>query len=337
MRRMVLLLLVACLLPGMVVVSAQSEASEARPVIVDSDMASDDWMALAYLLSRSDIAIQAITVTGTGFATCEAGVEAALRMVARVNYGEVPVSCWTDMPLMGENPVPESWRTTLETVEALGLPEGGEPAEENAVELFTSTVQAATEPITVLALGPLTNIAAALEATPSLVDNIAEIVVMGGAVDVDGSFVSEENTSAEWNIYADPHAARLTFESGVPITLVPLDATNETPVTPDFVTRLREAPQTAATEIVLAALANSQDSIEAGGYYFWDPLAAVVLTNPELVTLETRDVTVIDVPGNEYGRTKPVGNGPEIRVATAPDAEAFEQLFIDTLSSAGMS
>src|SRR5690606_2114779 len=69
MRRMVLLLLVACLLPGMVVVSAQSEASEARPVIVDSDMASDDWMALAYLLSRSDIAIQAITVTGTGFAT----------------------------------------------------------------------------------------------------------------------------------------------------------------------------------------------------------------------------------------------------------------------------
>jgi inosine-uridine nucleoside N-ribohydrolase len=81
---------------------------------------------------------------------------------------DVPVSCWTDTPLMGENPVPAEWRTTMDTAEGLGLPEGGEAADEDAVALFTSTIEASSENVTVLALGPLTNVGAALEASPGL-------------------------------------------------------------------------------------------------------------------------------------------------------------------------
>ena len=161
------------------------------------------------------------------------------------------------------------------------MPEGGAPVEEDAVTLFTTTVQDSPEPITVLALGPLTNVGAALEATPALVDNIEMIYVMGGAVDVDGSFVSETNTTAEWNIYSDPHAARLTFESGAPITLIPLDATNEVPVTPEFVEQLEAEKASPAAEFVATLLANNAESIESGSYYFWDPLAAVVMADPE--------------------------------------------------------
>ncbi len=159
------------------------------------------------------------------------------------------------------------------------------------------------------------------------------IYVMGGAVDVPGSMVSETNTTAEWNIYCDPAAARMVFESGVPITLIPLDATNDVPLTVDFLQQLEAEKQTPEAEFIYTALANSMDFIESGGYYFWDPLAAWIMADPELATLTERDVTVIDVPGAEFGRTRPVGNGPRIQVATAPDSEAFLEYFMSTLNS----
>jgi inosine-uridine nucleoside N-ribohydrolase len=125
----------------------------------------------------------------------------------------------------------------------------------------------------------------------------------------------------------------LVFESGAPITLVALDATNEVPVTVEFMEKLEAAQDTPEAQFIYQALSGNMESIESGGYFFWDPLAAMVMSDPELVTLTTRTVTVVDVPGPEDGRTKPVGNGPQIQVATDPDAAMFEQLFIDRLNS----
>ncbi|MBI5667550.1 MAG: nucleoside hydrolase [Chloroflexi bacterium] len=156
-RKWCLLLLVILL-----AVAAPVAAQETRPVIVDTDMVTDDWMAILLILNDPAFSVKAITVTGTGFAYCDAGVEVALGLLALTGYGDVPVSCWTEKPLMGDNAPPAEWRTSMETVEALGLPAGGEPAEQNAVELFTATVENSPEPITVLALGPLTNVGAAL-------------------------------------------------------------------------------------------------------------------------------------------------------------------------------
>ncbi len=274
------------------------------PVVIDSDMISDDWMATLLILNDPDFEVVAITVAGTGFAKCDAGVAAALGLLALTEYGDVPVSCGSETPLMGDNAPPEEWLTTLEGVQALGLPEGGEADPRDAVTLFTETIQDSPEPVTVLALGPLTNVGAALEATPDLVGNINQIYVMGGAVDVDGSFVSEENTYAEWNIFCDPHGARLTFESGATVVLVGLDATNAVPVTPEFVERLNAEKASPAADFVALLMENNAESIASGGYYFWDPLAAVVMADNELVTRTPRNVTVIDRPGDpEDGRT----------------------------------
>ena len=310
--------------------AASAQDAPPTPVVIDSDMISDDWMATLYVLNNPQFDVQAITVTGAGFADCEAGVRAALGILALAGHSDVPVSCGSEDPLVGSNAPPADWMTTIETVEALGLPEGGEAAEEDAVALFTSTIEAAETPVTVLALGPLTNVASALEAAPELVDRIEMIVIMGGAVDVDGSFVSDANTTAEWNIYSDPHAARLVFESGVPITLVPLDATNEVPVTPEFVATLEAEKATPAAEFVATLLGNNAESIASGSYYFWDPLAAVVLGDPGVVTFTPRDVVVIDTPGEaEDGRTKADPAGTEILVATAPDAAALEAALLE--------
>jgi pyrimidine-specific ribonucleoside hydrolase len=313
------------------VVSAQDAAP--RPVIIDSDMITDDWMAILLTFKNPDFDVKAITVTGTGFAYCDAATQIGLGIVALAEAGDIPVSCWRDTPLFGDNAVPDDWRTTIETAAGLDLPEGGEASDMNAVELFTKTLEDSPEKVTVLALGPLTNVGAALDANPSLVDKIEMIYVMGGAVDVPGSFISEENTTAEWNIYGDPYAARLVFESGAPITLVALDATNEVPVTVEFMEKLEAAQDTPEAKFIYQALSANMGSIESGGYFFWDPLAAMVMADPEIVTLTTRTVAVVDVPGPEDGRTKPVGNGPQIQVATEPDAAAFEQIFLERLNS----
>lgn len=308
-------------------------AADPRPVVIDSDMTTDDFMATLLTLKNPDFAVKAITVTGTGWAYCDAGVQAALGIVALAGAGDIPVSCWRDDPAWGPNPVPADWRTTLDAVNALGLPAGGQPADQNAVDLFAATVKASPEKVTVLALGPLTNIAQAFADDPSLVDNIAMIYIMGGAVDVRGSAVSATNTTAEWNIYCDPPAARAVFESGVPITLVPLDATDDVPITMEFYNQLGAEKKTPEAEFVYTVLTNSKDFIESGGYYFWDPLAAAIMADPALATLTERDVTVIDVPGQQFGRTKPVRNGPRIEVATKPDGAAFIDFFMTTLNS----
>lgn len=331
--RLAVCLVLSCLL-GVFSGTSAGSAQDSVPVVIDSDMISDDWMAALFVLNDPSFAVKAITVAGTGFADCDAGVQSALGLLALTDYGDVPVSCGAESPLMGGNAPPAEWLTTLETVEGLGLPDGGDPDEQDAVALFTSAIQDSPEPVTVMALGPLTNVGAALEATPALVENIAMIYVMGGAVDVDGSSVSEENSAAEWNIYCDPHAARLVFESGAPITLVPLDATNDVPVTPEFVAQLDAEKSTPAAEFVASLLANNAESIASGGYYFWDPLAAVVMSDPGLVTLTPRDVTVIDIPGApDDGRTKPVANGSEVLVATAPDGAALEAALIAAWNS----
>lgn len=216
-KKSVLLIL---LLVSLGVFSSGVYAQEAdqRPVIIDTDMVTDDWMAILLTLKNPDFSVKAITVTGTGFAYCDSGTRIALGLLALAEAGDIPVSCWRDTPLFGENAPPDEWRTTMETAESLNLPEGGAASDMNAVELFTATLEASAEKMIVLALGPLTNVGAALDAKPELADKIEMMYVMGGAVDVPGSGISEENTTAEWNIFSDPYAARLAFESGAPIT-----------------------------------------------------------------------------------------------------------------------
>ena len=112
-------------------------ASGPTPVIIDSDMISDDWMATLFVLNDPRFDVRAITVTGNGFATCDAGVAAALGLLALTDYDDVPVACGAETPLVGNNAVPADWRTTLEMVQALGLPSGGQASEQDAVTLLT--------------------------------------------------------------------------------------------------------------------------------------------------------------------------------------------------------
>jgi len=314
----------------------QAVAADAQPVVIDTDMAADDWLAILYLLSRSDVAVQAITVTGTGEAHCPAGTRNALNLVALAGRPEIPVACGRETPLEGDHAFPTAWRDRVDGLLGLTLPENStEPSAETAVELLARILQTSPKKVHLITLGPLTNLGELLQAQPGLVTNISMITVMDGAIEVPGNVgISSDidNEVAGWNIYCDPHAAELVFASGAPITLVPLDATNDVPVSMEFYARLESDRTTSVAEFVYRVLGAQQQFIRQGSYYFWDPLAAAIATEESLATYQDIPLIVVEEEGPESGRTLRSERGFTIRVAMQADRERFEALFLDAVN-----
>jgi inosine-uridine nucleoside N-ribohydrolase len=328
------LLLAACAAPAGPRATATPFTGTPRPVIIDTDMAPDDWLAILYLLQRQDIAVQAITVTGTGEAHCGPGVRNALGLAALAGQPNIPVACGRETPLQGTHAFPEEWRTGSDAALGLRLPANPNgPAAQSAVELILN----APEGLTLLTLGPLTNLAEALQASPELAQRLEAAYIMGGAIGVPGnvgvSGAGIDNPHAEWNFYVDPYAVEVVLASGAPITLVPLDATNHVPATVSFYDRLKASQQTDEARFAFDTLDVQKDFVASGDYYFWDPLTAAILADESLTTFETRALQVVTAEGPESGRLVAGNAGASVRYATAADPARFEAQLLDALNA----
>ena len=308
----------------------------AIPVIIDTDMAGDDWMAILYLLQRPDVNVIAITVTGTGEAHCDPGVRHALDLLVLAGRPDVPVTCGRNSPLSGDHAFPMEWRNRVDNLFDLSLPRNpNSSSDDTAPNLIVRLVQESAQKIHIIALGPLTNIAEAAEGNPDIGQKLQMLTIMGGAVNVPGNVgptLNIDNPSAEWNIYADPHAAKVVFDSAMPITLVPLDATQYAPITMEFYKQIKNDRDSPVAEFVYRILTQKENDIRQGWYYFWDPLAAVIATEENLANFQQLRLDVIEMEGPDSGRTLESNTGQSIRVATWADAARFEQLFLDTLN-----
>ena len=319
--------------------SAQASAGSApsRAVVIDTDIAVDDWLAILYLLGRPEVEVLAITVAGTGESHCEPGIRHARSLVALAGQPDIPVACGRETPLEGNHAFPGPWRDSVDGLLGLSLPDGpNQTTSGTAVELLGSTLGSSPDKVTLLTLWPLTNVAEALRESPDLADRIDATYVMGGAVGVDGnvgvSGVGIENQFAEWNVYCDPLAAKLVLEADVRVTLVPLDATNHAPVSVAFADRLAADSATPQAKFVSDVLAQMRDAVASGTYYFWDPLAAAVLVDASLASFESASLSVVVDEGPESGRITGAATGPTTRYATSADPARFEKAFIDTLN-----
>jgi pyrimidine-specific ribonucleoside hydrolase len=264
-------------------------------------------------------------------------VRHALDLVAFANRALIPVACGRDTPLQGQHAFPTSWREDVDSLLGLRLPEATTTAaQQSAVEALTAAIGSSLHKVVVVTLGPLTNLAEALERTPSLVQNIEMVYVMGGALNVPGNIsdagAGSSNRAAEWNLYIDPHAAQVVFASGAPITLIPLDATNHAPLSASFYQRLQQDHATPVAGFVFDVLTKRQEFIQSGGYYFWDPLAAALATDERLTTIQAQTLSVVEAEGPESGRTAPTAGGASLRVAVDADGARFEQLFLAILN-----
>lgn len=302
----------------------------ARSVVVDTDLASDDLVALSFLLSSTEVDLVAVTVSGTGEVRCPQGLDVIRGLLAVTGDDDIPVACGRSAPLAGDRAFPTEWRDAADDAWDLDLPKVAAPSgERTAVELLIEALD--PDGVTVLTLGPLTNLADAFRADPDLAGNVSSVVVMGGAVDVPGNVFDEgaEPPVAEWNVYVDPTAAAEVFGSGVLVTMVGLDATSEAPITGDFLELLRANSHTEPASLVLTLLENNP-LVYSGEAYFWDPLAAAVVVDPGLVMTETIPISVV-TGDRDLGQTARNAGGDPLAVAMGADAAAFEELLIRTL------
>jgi purine nucleosidase len=328
MKRLVLAVTLALLAP----LAARAAPPAPPEVIVDHDGAIDDLVAMSLLMKSGKVHVRAVTLTPAD-SYLEPATRATQLFVDRLGGRGVSIAKGHDE---GPNPFPADWRKDAARVLDVDALKGVRPqtlnpvADEDAAHHLAGLLSGPKSYV-IVATGPLTNIADALRLEPGIRRHIRRIYVMGGALHVPGN-VSQpgHDGSAEWNIYNNPKAAADVLASGVPITLVPLDATNKAPLTRAFVDRL-------AQRAALAAQLTSQAWRLALGwlgvddsYYFWDSLTAAALLDPSLVTVTTLKVKVISA-GPSQGRTVEAADGTPIQVAVDADGKRLEALMLDVL------
>src|SRR5882724_4767263 len=192
-------------------------AAASKKVILDTDPGTDDALALMLALNSPELDVRAITVV-PGNVTAEMGLENALRMVSLANRCDIPVAAGAQHPLLQKLITAEFWhgKNGLANIEL--------PASKCKVDgrygpdLIIQLLHASPHEITLVPVGPLTNIALAIEKDPSIVPLVKEVIIMGGSIK--GGNV---NAAAEANIYNDPEAAQIVFRAGWPLTMVGLD------------------------------------------------------------------------------------------------------------------
>lgn len=302
-------------------------------LVVDTDMAPDDITALASLLRDPGVDLRAITVVGTGEAHCPGGMFVARSLVTML-AAPLTVACGNGSPVGSAEAFPTEWRSAVDAGSGLQLARpafvpDARAAAEVLVEEARETSQAGGR-LTILTLGTLTNIAAALELDPDLPSRV-RLVSMLGAVSVPGNVTTQPGEpTAEWNAHADPTAVRHVLEAGFDWTLVPLDATNSVPLSPELLADL-ESDHAAGPADVVFELWTRNPYMTGGGFFLWDPLAAIIARDPTVVTLEPKRLRVFEGDGPDGGRLVEDVAGASVAVATSADRRRFEALLLERL------
>jgi len=289
-------------------------------------------MAIAFLLAHPAVKIEAITVAN-GLVHVDAGARNLLRLLELGGRTNVPVFIGRGTPLRGDAEFPAEWRRISDELPGVGLPATSrQPEPKRAADYLVERLRRQRAPARILALGPLTNLAEAMQRDPSITKTIEELVIMGGAVHVpgnlgDGGVYKTDNKTAEWNLFVDPFAARIVFRSGVPIRLIPLDATNKVPIGLPFLKEFQAAARSSLGRFVSQVLESDRQSIEDNYFFAWDPLAAVVLLDRGVARFRRLHIDVRQDPP-EAGRTVQSPGSPNAYVALDADGNLFRKLFL---------
>jgi len=260
----------------------------------------------------------------------------ARRVCALAGRLEIPVYAGCARPLMHALVTAERIHNDPRLDEV--LPEPEIPLQTQHGGFFLIDILRSAEPhtITVCALGPLTNIAMALVKAPTLIEKLRELVIMGGA----GFELGNVTPAAEFNIHVDPHAAAIVVDSGVPITMIPLDVTHRLVTTEPRLAALRALPNrcgTAVAALLAAFERNRRAKFGSRAKALHDPAVIVYLLRPDLyggrevnVAIETKSpltigMTVVDW----WGVT---GRKPNVRFMKTVDADGFYDLLTERLA-----
>ena len=281
--------------------------TQTHPIIFDTDFGTcpqDDCYALMLALQSPELEILGIT-TVTGNWSLEQGTADVLRLLEIAGREEIPVYAGADMPLMHEPS--EYARTTYGSWwsdAAPSPPPGGFAQKEvealGAVEYIIDTVEARPGEVTIVAIGPLTNVAMALRHRPGLAAKVKKLVIMGGAIAAlpDGS--GNMTPGAEFNFWVDPEAAKIVLRSGIPIDLSPLNVSRKSSLTREWFDKL-VANRTPLTDLIRERGRTWPGADPDAVVHMYDQIAVASLIDPTLVTTTELYVDVDAHPGISYG------------------------------------
>src|SRR5215831_1392902 len=257
--------------------------SDTRRVIIDTDPGVDDAFALLLAMCSPELKIEAITPV-SGNVPLELTLPNALRMVEIANRTDIPVAAGARVPL-ARRLVTAEYAHGENGLGGTVFPEPKtKPISTPAAMLIREIVRKYPGEVTLITLGPLTNIATALETDSELAGMVRGIVMMGGSLS--GGNITP---AAEFNIYVDPEAAKIVFQSGIPITMVGLDVTRKTSLTEDHVRTLeanQNAVSHAAAKIGRNAINHTRERGFLVGPNMHDSLAVAAFISPTVVKLQ---------------------------------------------------
>ncbi|MDA8201531.1 MAG: nucleoside hydrolase [Chloroflexi bacterium] len=306
-----------------------------RPIILDCDPGLDDAFAILLAAASPAIDLRAIT-TVAGNHTVDRMTLNARRICTVAGIRGVPIAQGCDRPLVRAQIV----GSDIHGESGLDGPAFGPPVVDvdprHAVDLIVELIMAAGEPMTLVAIGPLTNVATALRREPRLASRLREISLMGGAWGL-----GNRTPAAEFNIVVDPEAARIVFESGVPLTMCGLELTHQVIATPDIIGRVA-ALGTAVGDMCAAMLRFYGDTTSrrrrSFGPALHDPTAVAWLIDPTMFEAEPMHVDIETSAEFSYGRTlvdvdDVLGLPKNATVPTRIDAMRFWDLLLDALAT----
>lgn len=297
-----------------------------RPIIIDTDPGIDDAVALSIALNHPKLNVELLT-TVAGNVNVEKTTMNALKLVSFFNK-EVPVAKGANKPLLIqlEDSADIHGESGMDGYD-FPIPEL-RPLNIHAVEAMKNCLLASEEPITLVPIAALTNIALLLSMYPETKSKIKEIVMMGGTL-----ARGNTNTSAEFNTYVDPHAAQIVFQSGIPITMVGLDVTSTAVLTKNEVTKIKTFGKSG--EMFYALFKHYRGGSLTTGLKMHDVCAIAYLTNPELFTTQLTHVA-IQLEGPAAGATvadlkMKYHTDTNANVCLTVDVSAFQQWVVANL------
>jgi len=326
--------------------------SKPQRIILDTDPGVDDAIAIFLALRSPELQVEAVTPV-SGNVPLSFTLPNALRLLEIAGRTDIPVAAGAAVPLV-RRLVTAAYVHGNNGLGGVEFPEPKmKPVAESACDIIRRIVRANPGEITIVAVGPLTNIATVLKVDPAIAPMIKSFVLMGGALS--GGNITP---AAEFNFYVDPEAARIVFDSGVPITMVGLDVTNKVLLHESQV-RILEAAQNpvsqAAGKIMRATMSRVKPTKDETVVAMHDPLTVASLIDPSVITLKdyyvqietTGEMTAGMSVGYYRGpvrRSPPMGTGssdapipteeykPNCKVAVGVDPDKFFNLLMPRLT-----
>lgn len=306
-----------------------------RRVLLDCDPGHDDAMAILMAAASPALDLVAIT-TVAGNQTLEKTTLNARRVCSVAGIVDVPIAAGCDRPLAREPLVAED----IHGASGLDGVHWAEPTvpldPRDGVDLIVELANAGDRPLTLIAVGPLTNVATALRRSPGIAGRIDRISIMGGAIGLGNT-----TPSAEFNIHADPEAAEEVFRAGIPITLVPLEVTHRALATEAVVARIAALDTPVARMSVGLMRFFAETYLRVFGFEapaVHDPCAVAAVIDPAIVPTRRMNVAIDTASSLSLGRTvcdvyAKTGREPNADVGMGLEVDRFWDELIAALAT----